>query len=173
MSRLQCRDLVKVELLALISICLPPTRSKPGSTPSYVARHFFHSLVPPSTTPLPQRLCSVLYACFITPLAYRHLSSVVQFPYHFLARSSWPLPRLAILPSLFPWSTQCLLTLMRVVAPTLAREDSHVEIWDGLEQCWEDFESLRRGAGCIGTVGGLPLRSAYQDWRQTPLMTRS
>jgi hypothetical protein len=28
------------------------------------------------------------------------------------------------------------------------------QIWDGLERCWEDFESLRHKAGGIGTVGG-------------------
>ncbi|KAJ8584584.1 hypothetical protein M405DRAFT_866094 [Rhizopogon salebrosus TDB-379] len=28
------------------------------------------------------------------------------------------------------------------------------QIWDGLERCWEDFESLRREAGGTGTVGG-------------------
>ncbi|KAG1749013.1 uncharacterized protein EDB91DRAFT_1112007 [Suillus paluster] len=42
----------------------------------------------------------------------------------------------------------------RTDAGVAIREDSLVEIWDGLEQCWEDFESLRRGAGGIGTVGG-------------------
>ncbi|KAG1790981.1 uncharacterized protein HD556DRAFT_1241415 [Suillus plorans] len=42
----------------------------------------------------------------------------------------------------------------RTDAGVAIREDSLVEIWDGLERCWEDFESLRRGAGGIGTVGG-------------------
>jgi len=42
----------------------------------------------------------------------------------------------------------------RIEAGGAIREDSLVEIWDRLEQCWEDFESLRRGAGGIGTVGG-------------------
>ena len=42
----------------------------------------------------------------------------------------------------------------RTEAGVAIRENSIVEIWDGLEQCWEDFESLRRGAGGIGTVGG-------------------
>lgn len=42
----------------------------------------------------------------------------------------------------------------RTDAGVAIREDSLVEIWDRLERCWEDFESLRRGAGGIGTVGG-------------------
>lgn len=42
----------------------------------------------------------------------------------------------------------------RTDAGVAIREDSLVEIWDGLERCWEDFEALRRGAGGIGTVGG-------------------
>ncbi|OAX40042.1 hypothetical protein K503DRAFT_809201 [Rhizopogon vinicolor AM-OR11-026] len=42
----------------------------------------------------------------------------------------------------------------RTEAGVAIREESLVEIWDGLEQCWEDFEALRRGAGGIGTVGG-------------------
>lgn len=34
------------------------------------------------------------------------------------------------------------------------RKDSLVEIWDGIERFWEDFESLRHGAGGISTLSG-------------------
>lgn len=42
----------------------------------------------------------------------------------------------------------------RTDAGVAIRKDSLVEIWDGIERFWEDFESLRHGAGGISTLSG-------------------
>ncbi|KAH7929778.1 hypothetical protein BV22DRAFT_1002173 [Leucogyrophana mollusca] len=47
---------------------------------------------------------------------------------------------------------------LRADAGVAIREDSLVEIWEGLERCWDDFEALRRGAVGVGTVGGGVIR---------------
>ncbi|KAG1726617.1 uncharacterized protein EDB91DRAFT_1165921 [Suillus paluster] len=140
---------------------------------------FFHSLVPPSTTPFsshpsPTATSSVSSNFLSLPCKILVVTPAPRYSY-LLSSHYFPL---ALAVSGVSRSVHAVLTgpraRRRTDAGVAIREDSLMEIWDGLEQCWEDSESLRRGVGGISTVGGgLPLRSAYQDLRETPSMTRS
>ncbi|KAH7909713.1 hypothetical protein BJ138DRAFT_1010277 [Hygrophoropsis aurantiaca] len=44
---------------------------------------------------------------------------------------------------------------LRADAGVALREDSLTEIWEGLEHCWDDFETLRHGAAGVAISGGL------------------
>ncbi|KAG2742441.1 hypothetical protein P692DRAFT_20218263 [Suillus brevipes Sb2] len=83
----------------------------------------------------------------------RNRSIVPPFP-----TSSFPIMFLSPSPCLVCSAVHTVLTgpraRRRTDAGVAIRKDSLVEIWDGIERFWEDFESLRHGAGGISTLSG-------------------